>query len=798
MLRFTSAFWVTKRFSVSICVLVAFLCAVTGCQESSHSLSPATPVSGTENQTPRSKHDTPRLANATYVDDATCADCHADIMDTYQHVAMAKSFYDFDAKNLIESFEHNQFYHPLSDNHYEMNVVDGLFELTRFKKRADGTRIVEHRQKAQYVVGSGNHVRTYLYRNENGEMFQLPVVWYSQDKKWGMAPGYDSKDHSDFLRPITRQCLFCHNAYPEVATGSDTFGMPHRFPRKMPQGIGCQRCHGPGSEHVRIASEAEDTTDPSELQAIENSIVNSAKLSPKLQDAVCNQCHFQPMSQRTSFVRKFGKSDYSFKPGQSLSDFMIHFEPDRNNDLADHFEINHHPYRLYQSKCFIETEGGIRCTHCHDPHAVVEKSDRQQHYRQKCFTCHGPKDCGDVQNGHLPDANCVSCHMPTRRTTDVIHVTMTDHKIVRRSKQKDPIAARKEINVPIDMPIRQYHLDGQELPNGYSKIYEFFARVLDDDETATQLLSDELVRSTDVTETARLQLGQKLLQEKQFAHANKVLKEAQSTSSPYLLNNLGISELGLGQNDLAIATLKKATKADPDNPLAWYNLGVAYSRKKDEQNAIASLENAIRLRPNYVKARNKLGSIYAAAEQLDAARIQFESAIGIDARNLEGYRKLAAIHWRLKNWPLSNALLRDGLSINKENVPLTESLIVNLLDPTEDPTNKPDSDPEQLLALTDRLVKLKNSEVTSLILQALALLQTGQPEECLTTIKKILPTEKRKPETGIILAIAQKQLGSNESAIENYRNAKTALGKQATDKLSKLIEAIAQKEFQAE
>ena len=315
-----------------------------------------TPKSASKAQDPEYVFD---LDGSSYVADQLCADCHQEIYDSYQQVAMSKSFYDFDPDNLQESFQENHFYHVASANHYEMNVNDGEFELTRYKLRKDGTKSHVKKQTAQYVVGSGNHVRTYLYRNGPGELFQLPVVWYSQEKKWGMAPGYDRPDHPDFNRPITRHCMFCHNAYPEVEDGSDNFGMPNRFPKKLPQGIGCQRCHGPGSKHIEISTEA-NLEKSSDLESVRRSIVNSAKLSPELQDDVCNQCHLQPMSQRTSFVRIFGQRDYGYQPGQPLGHHMKHFEPDRDNVKVDHFEINHHPYRLQQSACFTTTEGGIR------------------------------------------------------------------------------------------------------------------------------------------------------------------------------------------------------------------------------------------------------------------------------------------------------------------------------------------------------------------------------------------------------------------------------------------------------
>ena len=40
-------------------------------------------------------------------------------------------------------------------------------------------------------LGSGNHSRGYLYRTPSGELYQLPLMWYTQTGRWGMAPGYD-------------------------------------------------------------------------------------------------------------------------------------------------------------------------------------------------------------------------------------------------------------------------------------------------------------------------------------------------------------------------------------------------------------------------------------------------------------------------------------------------------------------------------------------------------------------------------------------------------------------------------
>ena len=102
---------------------------------------------------------------------------------------MARSFYPFDAAAAIENFDasdgKNRFYHQASRRHYEMSVEDGKMFVTRFRQRDDQSRFVVRRQRVDYVIGSGNHVRGYFYRNHSGEMFELPIVWYTQ----GHGPG---------------------------------------------------------------------------------------------------------------------------------------------------------------------------------------------------------------------------------------------------------------------------------------------------------------------------------------------------------------------------------------------------------------------------------------------------------------------------------------------------------------------------------------------------------------------------------------------------------------------------------
>ena len=68
----------------------------------------------------------------------------------------------------------------------------------------------------------------------------------------GMSPGSDS-DHPRTRRFISYKCIFCHNGIPRIPTGHEAPGSDPVFTGDLPEGIDCQRCHGPGGNHVRTA-----------------------------------------------------------------------------------------------------------------------------------------------------------------------------------------------------------------------------------------------------------------------------------------------------------------------------------------------------------------------------------------------------------------------------------------------------------------------------------------------------------------------------------------------------------------
>jgi predicted CXXCH cytochrome family protein len=575
------------------------------------------------------------LASAThasdYVPDAACAGCHAAKFASYQGVGMAQSMRRPRAEVLIEDFRKAKFFHAPSQSYFEMLWTGGKLLFRRYQLDGAGQRINDIEQVVDWIVGSGHRSRVYFYRTPSGEMYQLPVAWYTQERAWGMAPGYDRADHDGITRAVRRECLFCHNAYPtEVKEGSDAHWKAQIFPAELPEGTGCQRCHGPGARHADVAAGG------GTVPEVRSAIVNPARLTPALRDSVCFQCHLLPAVSMIG-VRRFDRGDYSFRPGQLFSDYMLHVDMDESSrPRAQRFEINHHAYRLRQSPCYIM--GGITCISCHDPHQPLSKDPRLARVTSICLGCHARHE---PKAQDIAADDCVRCHMPRQRTQDVVRVVMTDHRIQRRPPPGDLLAPIPEHDPDI-RAVDFYDSDAAST-GAIGKIYRAVTvlRAVPRNAAAREQLEKGVGATT--SPVPRFDLIAAQLRQQQFQAALATLATLDPASDTLLRDWRGIAKVGIGKTADGLADMRAAASAEPDQPEYQFNLAAILHRTGRDAEALPLLTRAVELRPNFVAAWIMRAEALAAMKRPGEAIGDLQQALAIDPRETRAYLQLARL-----------------------------------------------------------------------------------------------------------------------------------------------------------
>ena len=601
-----------------------------------------------------------------YVDPGTCALCHSRIYESYRRTSMGRSFFQPRPANTIEDYKSNhEFYHPPSDTHYSMILRDGQYYQRRWQTGFDGAETNVEEMKIDYVLGSGDHARSYLHRTARGTLIELPLGWYSErGGYWAMSPGFDSR-HPQTRRLVSYECMFCHNGYPQIPSGSEMRSADPVFVGEMPQGIDCQRCHGPGAQHVRIAQ-----TPGAKSSDISGSIVNPARLSSKLQMDLCMQCHLEPTSgSLPALIRRFNRGPFSYVPGRPLEDFILYFDYPPGTGHDDRFEIESAAYRLRKSRCFLESKGALTCLTCHNPHRTVPSGQEAvKYYARKCGQCHEPALGGLVSSGkHTASADCISCHMPKRRTDDVVHAVITDHLIQRRPPARDLLAA-----IPERHPTAEQEYHGKVVPyypsplpqTGENPLYQAVAQVALQNNLQEGLadLSREIIqkppremefystlgdawrnngkpkqaaaafeqalRLRPNSVTALQSLAGALQASGEFSRGEELLNRALHLAplDANLWYQYGILDIKLGRNGEALQKLQKAAALNPDLPEVYTSMAGLLAGTGQVELAEEASRNALRTDPYDAAAYDLTGRVLAGKSQTPEALYDFGKA----------------------------------------------------------------------------------------------------------------------------------------------------------------------------
>ncbi len=439
--------------------------------------------------------------------------------------------------------------------HAESGAVYRMDERARVRFEREG---VSGYRDSAFFIGSGAAARSFLWRS-TGYLFELPVTWYAS-KGWEMSPGFEKGTTLNLARPIEPECLNCHATGIRHRAGTRN---GYDWPPVLEGGIGCERCHGPGAEHA--------------ARGTKNMIVNPARLAPRLRDSVCAQCHLTGAER----VVRAGRDLSDFRPGQDLSDYAVSFI--WTGPQAEDLHTSSHSERLATSRCKQASGDRLWCGSCHDPHQTPPREERSAYYREKCTACH-------QSTAHVAEnADCVSCHMPSRAAKDAAHASFTDHSIPRRSDPAPTRSGQSDLKAfGQEAGPREFGLAWARIAN-FTRALDFLRRAYD-------------VGSRDAAMLTTLAYLEDREGNDERATALYEQVRALDPSQAEALVNLGSARAAAGRIDEAMELWRDSTHRSPGIEAAWIKLALANAARGKTQQALDDARACLNYHPDSAQA----------------------------------------------------------------------------------------------------------------------------------------------------------------------------------------------------
>ena len=307
---------------------------------------------------------------------------------------------------------------------FEDATFDYYGEITRFSRKGDqylietiGPDAKMHAYPVKYVFGV-SPLQQYLVETEPGRLQAFTVAWDTRDQASGGQRWFHLQpdEHIGVDDPLhwtapsynwNHACADCHSTAVEKNYARDD----QRYSTEYFEiNVGCEACHGPGSEHVKMAKQnAFDSakgfsthlvrSDERPWQFSETDpIARPENHSPTDELEACAPCH----SRRAELG---GGGDYHDRYRLALPLEPLYFADGQIRD------------EVFVYGSFLQSKmhaGGVVCSDCHEPHSLQLRATGNA----LCTRCHRI-EAFDVPGHHFHTPGqsgsfCTDCHMSER------------------------------------------------------------------------------------------------------------------------------------------------------------------------------------------------------------------------------------------------------------------------------------------------------------------------------------------------------------------------------------------------
>lgn len=319
--------------------------------------------------------------SARYVGSQSCAKCHEQIYNHWRKTPMANVVRD--------PREHPDAIIPdLSTN-----------TIATFRKE-DVALVYGSIWKQRYFTKRGDD-----YFAEGAQWDVTHRVW----RPYFVAKGTDWWEPfyppDNMQRPTGPTCDGCHSVDYNVRTK-----------QVAEWNVGCEKCHGPGSEHV--------------AHPVRGDILNPARMDYIQASDTCIQCHSQGRPLTSPIEGRYYDWPVGYGVGLNLRDFWQLEEHTLGETTFTHFPDGTAHKNRMQGNDFVQSvmyRRGVTCFSCHDVHGSDHYAQLRKPADQLCLDCHGPLSLNGPRTATIEEhahhrkgstgSSCIACHMPKIETT---------------------------------------------------------------------------------------------------------------------------------------------------------------------------------------------------------------------------------------------------------------------------------------------------------------------------------------------------------------------------------------------
>ncbi|HEV3482876.1 MAG TPA: cytochrome c3 family protein, partial [Candidatus Acidoferrales bacterium] len=330
---------------------------------------------------------------AHYVGSQACEKCHAQIYDRWKKTPMA---------NVVRDPRERP------DAIIPDLATNNVYKFTK--------------DQVAFVYGSIWKQR--YFTKIGDDYFPLPVQWEVTNHRWSkyVVPATGADWWARFYPPDNM-----HRPTGPLCDGCHSVGYDIHTKQVAEWNVGCERCHGPGSEHA--------------AHPARGNILNPAHMDYVAASDTCIQCHSQGQPLSNPIEGKYYDWPVGYHVGLQLQDFW-NLEERTLGEPANFFyypDGTAHKNRM-QGNDFMQSvmyRRGITCFNCHDVHGTNNYAQLREPADKLCLECHGPLSPNGPRTATLEEhthhkagsagSQCVACHMPAIETEGVPNTNVHAH-----------------------------------------------------------------------------------------------------------------------------------------------------------------------------------------------------------------------------------------------------------------------------------------------------------------------------------------------------------------------------------